>query len=71
MTDLPILASYNSSNNDQPGDGLSFHARFYSSSRGSDQSRTNNAGFRDRSRSPPSNRNHEDPGSKAVGVSNW
>ncbi|XP_066163175.1 dEAD-box ATP-dependent RNA helicase 14 isoform X1 [Oryza sativa Japonica Group] len=60
-----------SSNNDQPGDGLSFHARFYSSSRGSDQSRTNNAGFRDRSRSPPSNRNHEDPGSKAVGVSNW
>lgn len=63
--------SFHASNNDQPGDGLSFHARFYSSSRGSDQSRTNNAGFRDRSRSPPSNRNHEDPGSKAVGVSNW
>ncbi|KAF0920382.1 hypothetical protein E2562_034839 [Oryza meyeriana var. granulata] len=65
-------SSFPASNNNQPGDGLSFHARFYSSSRGSDQSRTNNGGgFRDRSRSPPSNRNHEDPGSKAVGVSNW
>ncbi|XP_015699198.1 DEAD-box ATP-dependent RNA helicase 14 isoform X2 [Oryza brachyantha] len=65
-------SSFHASGNSQPGDGLSFHARFYSSSRGSDQSRTNNGGgCRDRSRSPPSNRNHEDPGSKAVGVSNW
>ncbi|KAL5227687.1 hypothetical protein ABZP36_015952 [Zizania latifolia] len=56
-------ASFHTSN-DQSGDGLSFHARFYGSSRGSDQSRTNNGGFRDRSRSPPSKRNHDDPGSR-------
>uniref|UniRef100_A0A0D9UXC7 RNA helicase n=1 Tax=Leersia perrieri TaxID=77586 RepID=A0A0D9UXC7_9ORYZ len=64
-------SSFHASSNNQPGDGLSFHERFYSSSRGSDQSRANNCGFRDRSRSPPNNRNHEDTGSKAVGVSNW
>ncbi|KAG8053201.1 hypothetical protein GUJ93_ZPchr0001g30904 [Zizania palustris] len=56
-------ASFHTSN-DQSGDGLSFHARFYGSSRGSDQSRTNNGGLRDRSRSPPSKRNHDDPGSR-------
>ncbi|GJN05677.1 hypothetical protein PR202_ga23328 [Eleusine coracana subsp. coracana] len=62
-----------STNNDQSGGGLSFHARMYDDSilnstgrfYGSgarDQSRSNNDGFRARSRSPPS---------KAVGVSNW
>ncbi|CAO2204732.1 unnamed protein product [Urochloa humidicola] len=50
-----------SSSNNQSGGGLSFHERFYGS-RGGDQSRTSNDGFRARSRSPPS---------KAVGVSNW
>ncbi|XP_010230515.1 DEAD-box ATP-dependent RNA helicase 14 isoform X1 [Brachypodium distachyon] len=49
-----------SGGNNQSGDGLSFHERFYSS-RGADQNRTSNDGFRARSRSPP----------KAVGVSNW
>lgn len=66
-------SSFHDSSNNQPGDGLSFHARFYSSSRGSDQSRTNNDGFRGRSRSPPANHSHEEPGSKskALGVSSW
>ncbi|GJN37344.1 hypothetical protein PR202_gb26285 [Eleusine coracana subsp. coracana] len=50
-----------STNNDQSGGGLSFHERFYGSGV-RDQSRSNNDGFRARSRSPPS---------KAVGVSNW
>ncbi|KAJ1282391.1 hypothetical protein BS78_03G048300 [Paspalum vaginatum] len=50
-----------SSSNNQSGDGLSFHERFYGS-RGRDQSRTSNDGYRARSRSPPN---------KAVGVSNW
>ncbi|CAL4951893.1 unnamed protein product [Urochloa decumbens] len=50
-----------SSSNNQSGDGLSFHERFYGS-RGGDQNKTSNDGFRARSRSPPS---------KAVGVSNW
>jgi len=49
-----------SSGNNQSGDGLSFHERFYGPL-GGDQSRTSNDGFRARSRSP----------SKAVGVSNW
>ncbi|RLN23305.1 hypothetical protein C2845_PM07G00330 [Panicum miliaceum] len=49
------------SGNNQSGDGLSFHERFYGPL-GGDQSRTSNDGFRARSRSPPS---------KAVGVSNW
>ncbi|XP_021311505.1 DEAD-box ATP-dependent RNA helicase 14 isoform X3 [Sorghum bicolor] len=50
-----------SSSNNQSGDGLSFHERFYGS-RGRDQSKTSNDGFRARSRSPPG---------KPVGVSNW
>ncbi|CAL4965560.1 unnamed protein product [Urochloa decumbens] len=50
-----------SSSNNQSGNGLSFHERFYGS-RGGDQTKTSNDGFRARSRSPPS---------KAVGVSNW
>ncbi|AQK90488.1 Putative DEAD-box ATP-dependent RNA helicase family protein [Zea mays] len=50
-----------SSSNNQAGDGLSFHERFYGS-RGRDQSRTSNDGFRARSRSPPG---------KPVEVSNW
>uniref|UniRef100_A0A0A9DQD1 RNA helicase n=1 Tax=Arundo donax TaxID=35708 RepID=A0A0A9DQD1_ARUDO len=50
-----------STSNNQSGDNLSFHERFYGSG-GRNQSRTNNDGFRARSRSPPS---------KALGVSNW
>uniref|UniRef100_A0A804MZA3 RNA helicase n=1 Tax=Zea mays TaxID=4577 RepID=A0A804MZA3_MAIZE len=46
--------------NNQSGDGLSFHERFYGS-RGRDESRSNNDGFRARSRSP----------GKPVEVSNW
>eukprot|EP00267_Zea_mays_P052371 XP_020405420.1 putative DEAD-box ATP-dependent RNA helicase family protein isoform X2 [Zea mays] len=49
-----------SSSNNQSGDGLSFHERFYGS-RGRDESRSNNDGFRARSRSP----------GKPVEVSNW
>lgn len=50
-----------STSNNQSGDGLSFHERFYGS-RGRDQSRASDDGFRARSRSPSN---------KAVGVSNW
>ncbi|KAL6848103.1 hypothetical protein ACP4OV_022231 [Aristida adscensionis] len=49
-----------STSNNESGDNLSFHERFYGSGRS--QSRTNNDGYRARSRSPPS---------KALGVSNW
>ncbi|KAL6627343.1 hypothetical protein ACP70R_031069 [Stipagrostis hirtigluma subsp. patula] len=53
-------SSFPPSSNNQSGDSLSFHERFYGGGRS--QSRTNNDGYRARSRSPPS---------KALGVSNW